>query len=161
MSTYINKPVRVEAFQWKKEKMPEWFRILGYRTYGDNIDIKVGLTVREFYRKRFKLEIYEKVDSSFFFRLTLPYRNKVTVSVGFYKEYPVLEKLNSLVHEYWNKNNNASLLIDEEYQLYFSRQLGTVKPNDKYEIMNGWTLSKKELYALEYDSDKLVAEWHV
>ncbi|MCT4379991.1 helix-turn-helix domain-containing protein [Leuconostoc pseudomesenteroides] len=42
-----------------------------------------------------------------------------------------------------------------------SRQLGTVKPNDKYEIMNGWTLSKKELYALEYDSDKLVAEWHV
>ena len=42
-----------------------------------------------------------------------------------------------------------------------SRQLGTVKPNDNYEIMNGWTLSKKELYALEYDSDKLVAEWHV
>lgn len=42
-----------------------------------------------------------------------------------------------------------------------SRQLGTVKPNDKYEISNGWTLSKKELYALEYDSDKLVAEWHV
>ncbi|MCM6832917.1 helix-turn-helix domain-containing protein [Leuconostoc mesenteroides] len=42
-----------------------------------------------------------------------------------------------------------------------SRQLGTVKPNDKYEIMNGWTLSKKELYALDYDSDKLVAEWHV
>lgn len=42
-----------------------------------------------------------------------------------------------------------------------SRQLGTVKPNDNYEIMNGWTLSKKELYALEYDSDKLVAEWHI
>lgn len=42
-----------------------------------------------------------------------------------------------------------------------SRQLGTVKPNDNYEIMNGWTLSKKELYALEYDRDKLVAEWHV
>lgn len=42
-----------------------------------------------------------------------------------------------------------------------SRQIGTVKPNDNYEIMNGWTLSKKELYALEYDSDKLVAEWHV
>ncbi|QEA50188.1 helix-turn-helix domain-containing protein [Leuconostoc lactis] len=42
-----------------------------------------------------------------------------------------------------------------------SRQLGTVKPNDNYEIMNGWTLSKKELYALEYDSDKLIAEWHV
>lgn len=42
-----------------------------------------------------------------------------------------------------------------------SRQLGTVKPNDNCEIMNGWTLSKKELYALEYDSDKLVAEWHV
>ena len=42
-----------------------------------------------------------------------------------------------------------------------SRQLGTVKPNDNYEIMNGWTLSKKELYALEYDSDKLFAEWHV
>ncbi|MCB6840967.1 helix-turn-helix domain-containing protein [Weissella viridescens] len=42
-----------------------------------------------------------------------------------------------------------------------SRQLGTVKPNDKYEISNGWTLSKKELYALEYDRYKLVAEWHV
>ncbi|ADG41469.1 hypothetical protein LKI_09650 [Leuconostoc kimchii IMSNU 11154] len=42
-----------------------------------------------------------------------------------------------------------------------SRQLGTIKPNDKYEISNGWTLSKKELYALEYDSDNLVAEWHV
>lgn len=39
MSMYIKKPVRVEAFQWKKEKIPEWFRILGYRTYGDNIDI--------------------------------------------------------------------------------------------------------------------------
>ena len=87
-----------------------------------NSDIKVGLTVREFYRKRFKVEVYEKVEDSLFVRLTLPYRNKVTVSVGFYKEYPVLEKLNLLVHEYWNNNNNARLLIDEEYQLYFSRR---------------------------------------
>lgn len=39
MTKYQKKPVTVEAFQWKKEKIPEWFRILGYRTYGDNIDI--------------------------------------------------------------------------------------------------------------------------
>ncbi|WKY79072.1 hypothetical protein PH197_07400 [Leuconostoc lactis] len=59
--------------------------------------------------------------------------------------------------------------IDDEYDRekivdeggVISRQIGTVKPNDNYEIMNGWTLSKKELYALEYDRDKLVAEWHV
>lgn len=42
-----------------------------------------------------------------------------------------------------------------------SRQLGTVKPNDKYEIMNGWTLSKKTMYALEYNSDELVTEYYV
>lgn len=87
-----------------------------------NSDVKVGLTVRELYRQQFKLNVSKKVEDSLIFRLTLPYRNKVTVSVGFYKEYPVLEKLNSLVHEYWNNNNNARLLIDEEYQLYFSRR---------------------------------------
>lgn len=85
-------------------------------------DIKVGLTVRELYRQQFKLNVSKKVEDSLIFRLILPYRNKVTVSVGFYKEYPVLGKLNSLVHEYWNNNNNARLLIDEEYQLYFSRR---------------------------------------
>ncbi|MGX9816644.1 hypothetical protein [Leuconostoc mesenteroides] len=39
MTKYQKKPVTVEAFQWTKEKIPEWFRILGYRTYGNNIDI--------------------------------------------------------------------------------------------------------------------------
>ena len=42
-----------------------------------------------------------------------------------------------------------------------SRQLGTVKPNDKYEISNGWTLSKKTMYALEYNADELMTEYYV
>ena len=41
------------------------------------------------------------------------------------------------------------------------QQFGTIKPNDKYEISNGWTLSKKTLYLLEYSQDALVAEYYV
>ena len=41
------------------------------------------------------------------------------------------------------------------------QQFGTIKPNDKYEISNGWTLSKKTLYLLEYSEDALVAEYYV
>lgn len=42
-----------------------------------------------------------------------------------------------------------------------SQQFGTIKPNDKYEISNGWTLSKKVLYLLEYSQDDLVTEYYV
>lgn len=41
------------------------------------------------------------------------------------------------------------------------QQFGTIKPNDKYEISSGWTLSKKTLYLLEYSEDALVAEYYV
>lgn len=41
------------------------------------------------------------------------------------------------------------------------QQFGTIKPNDKYEISNGWTLSKKTLYLLEYSQDALVAEYYI
>jgi len=41
------------------------------------------------------------------------------------------------------------------------QQFGTIKPNDKYEISNGWTLSKKTLYLLEYSEDALVAEYYI
>lgn len=41
------------------------------------------------------------------------------------------------------------------------QQFGTVKPNDKYEISNGWTLSKKTLYMLEFSETELIAEYYV
>jgi len=34
------------------------------------------------------------------------------------------------------------------------RQMGTVKPNDEYEIVNGWVTNKKVIQLIEYDSDR-------
>jgi hypothetical protein len=34
------------------------------------------------------------------------------------------------------------------------RQMGTVKPNDEYEIINGWVTNKKVIQLIEYDSDR-------
>lgn len=42
-----------------------------------------------------------------------------------------------------------------DYQGVIHRQLGTVKPNDSYEIENGWTMGKKVLQLFEYDSERL------
>lgn len=41
------------------------------------------------------------------------------------------------------------------------QQFGTIKPNDKYEISNGWTMSKKTMYLMEYTPDALLAEYYV
>lgn len=41
------------------------------------------------------------------------------------------------------------------------RQLGTMKPSDKYEISNGWTLSKRELQIFEYDTNRLVTTYNL
>ena len=41
------------------------------------------------------------------------------------------------------------------------RQLGTMKPADKYEISNGWTLSKRELQIFEYDTNRLVTTYNL
>ena len=41
------------------------------------------------------------------------------------------------------------------------RQLGTVKPNDKYEISNGWTMNKKEIQLLEYDYERLRVTYNI
>lgn len=41
------------------------------------------------------------------------------------------------------------------------RQLGTMKPADKYEISNGWVLSKKELQIFEYDKNRLVTTYNL
>lgn len=40
-------------------------------------------------------------------------------------------------------------------------QFGTIKPNDKYEISNGWTMSKKTMYLIEYSDSELFAEYYV
>lgn len=42
-----------------------------------------------------------------------------------------------------------------DYQGVIHRQLGTIKPNDSYEIENGWTMGKKVLQLFEYDSERL------
>jgi len=41
------------------------------------------------------------------------------------------------------------------------QQFGTPKPTDKYEEQNGWSLSKKSMYLLEYSPDELIAEYYV
>jgi len=41
------------------------------------------------------------------------------------------------------------------------RQLGTMKPSDKYEISNGWTLSKRELQIFEYDTNRLITTYNL
>lgn len=41
------------------------------------------------------------------------------------------------------------------------RQFGTPKKSDPYEIKNGYTGNKKELYALEYDTNRLRVEYHI
>ena len=42
-----------------------------------------------------------------------------------------------------------------DYQGVIHRQLGTIKPNDSYEIENGWTMGKKVLQLFEYDNERL------
>ena len=42
-----------------------------------------------------------------------------------------------------------------DYQGVIHHQLGTIKPNDSYEIENGWTMGKKVLQLFEYDSERL------
>lgn len=41
------------------------------------------------------------------------------------------------------------------------QQFGTPKTTDKYEEQNGWSLSKKSMYLLEYNPDELIAEYYV
>jgi len=76
-------------------------------------------TVREFYRAEFKYRLGDKVNDSLLFRLFLPYRRKVILSSGFYKEYEILLSLSNLVHKYWDLTDYKPILVDEEYQLYF------------------------------------------
>lgn len=42
-----------------------------------------------------------------------------------------------------------------DYDGVIHRQLGTVKPNDNYEIENGYTMGKKVWQIFEYDTDRL------
>ena len=48
-----------------------------------------------------------------------------------------------------------------DYSGVIHRQLGTIKPNDSYEIENGWTMGKKTLQVFEYDSDRLRVTYDV
>lgn len=48
-----------------------------------------------------------------------------------------------------------------DYQGVIHRQLGTIKPNDSYEVENGWTMGKKVLQVFEYDSDRLRVTYDV
>ncbi|WP_138108110.1 hypothetical protein [Lactobacillus terrae] len=41
------------------------------------------------------------------------------------------------------------------------RQLGTPKPNDPYEIKNGYTTSKKVMYLFEYDEERLRVTYEI
>lgn len=77
-------------------------------------------TVREFYKAQFRYRLEEKVNDSLLFRLFLPYRRKVVLSSGFYKEYEILLSLSNLVHKYWDLTDYKPILVDEDYQLYFN-----------------------------------------
>lgn len=48
-----------------------------------------------------------------------------------------------------------------DYQGVIHRQLGTIKPNDNYEIENGWTMGKKVLQLFEYDSERLRVTYEI
>jgi len=41
------------------------------------------------------------------------------------------------------------------------RQFGTMKPNDPYEVSNGYTMNKKELQVLEYDANSLKVTYNL
>ncbi|MFT8916544.1 MAG: hypothetical protein ABF899_01615 [Oenococcus sp.] len=43
----------------------------------------------------------------------------------------------------------------------FTAQLGTVKSSDSWEKSKGLTMTDKELYAFEFNSDKMIAEYHI
>lgn len=44
--------------------------------------------------------------------------------------------------------------IEKEVGGVVIRQMGTIKPNDDYEIVNGWVTNRKVIQLIEYDSDR-------
>lgn len=70
----------------------------------------------------------------------------------FANEYPDIWA-NSTYRELHTGHFHSELVKDHKGLI--QRQMGTLKKNDKYEIMNGWTMNKKIIQLLEYDKYKL------
>ncbi|MBJ7619248.1 helix-turn-helix domain-containing protein [Weissella confusa] len=83
---------------------------------------------------------------------------KKNVGLLFATEYPKLWG-NSNSQEIHRGHLHNERTTDEHGVI--TRQFGTPKPAEGYEVKNGWTGSGKELYALEYDEDKLRVEYHI
>ena len=44
--------------------------------------------------------------------------------------------------------------FEKDYDGVILRQFGTIKPNDAYEVRNGWTSNRKVIQMIEYDQDR-------
>lgn len=44
--------------------------------------------------------------------------------------------------------------VEKEFDGVVLRQMGTVKPNDGYEIVNGWVMNRKVIQLIEYDENR-------
>lgn len=81
---------------------------------------------------------------------------KAKLSQLFANEYPV-EWSNSVWREtHWGHFHTETVKDDGGT---IQRQFGTPKPNDGYEIKNGYTMNSKTLKVLEYDTNGLLAEY--
>lgn len=81
---------------------------------------------------------------------------KAKLSQLFANEYPV-EWSNSVWREtHWGHFHTETVKDDGGT---IQRQFGTPKPNDGYEIKNGYTMNSKILKVLEYDTNGLLAEY--
>lgn len=80
------------------------------------------------------------------------YGKRKDLPMLFATEFPCMWS-NAITREIITGHFHTQQTID--YQGVIHRQLGTIKPNDNYEIENGWTMGKKVLQLFEYDSERL------
>lgn len=59
------------------------------------------------------------------------------------------------------KRVNSVVDIANDTDGVVMHQFGTVKPNDPYEVTNGYTVARKHLQMLEFDNEKLLATYEI
>jgi len=81
---------------------------------------------------------------------------KARLSQLFASEFPK-EWASSIWREEHTGHFHTEVVKDESGAIH--REFGTPKPNDGYEIKNGFTMNSKTMKALEYDENGLLAEY--
>lgn len=77
----------------------------------------------------------------------------------FASEYPLM--WGNAEHREVHTAHKHNKYVEQEQGLATLRQAPTIKPNDPYEIKNGWTSNRKIIQCVEYSEDRPVATYDV